>query len=139
MAEGIKIEVVSPENLVLSDDVASVTVPGADGYFTVMGDHAAMMTTLKAGFVTVKSGNGEARSFYVRGGFADVSNAGLTILAEEAKTGADFDRSEVDAAIVAAQEALSKAGDDHAKQEAQNTLDGWKNLLLEVDAGGVVH
>ena len=53
MAEGIKIEVVSPESLVLSDDVASVTVPGTDGYFTVMGDQAAMMTTLKAGFVTV--------------------------------------------------------------------------------------
>jgi len=139
MAEGIKIEVVSPENLVLSDDVASVTVPGTDGYFTVMGDHAAMMTTLKAGFVTVKAENGDVRSFYVRGGFADVSNAGLTILAEEAKTGEDFDRSEVDAAIVSAQDALSKASDDHAKQEAQNNLDGWKNLLLEVDAGGMVH
>lgn len=70
MAEGIKIEVVSPENLVLSDDVASVTVPGTDGYFTVMGDHAAMMTTLKAGFVTVTSEGGDVRSFYVRGGFA---------------------------------------------------------------------
>lgn len=139
MAEGIKIEVVSPENLVLSDDVASVTVPGTDGYFTVMGDHAAMMTTLKAGFVTVTSEGGDVRSFFVRGGFADVSNAGLTILAEEAKTGADFDRSEVDAAIVNAQDALAKASDDHAKQEAQNTLDGWKNLLLEVDAGGLVH
>ncbi|MCF4100026.1 F0F1 ATP synthase subunit epsilon [Maritalea mediterranea] len=139
MAEGIKIEVVSPENLVLSDDVASVTVPGTDGYFTVMGDHAAMMTTLKAGFVTVKAENGDVRSFYVRGGFADVSNSGLTILAEEAKTGEDFDRSEVDAAIVSAQKALEKAEDDHAKQEAQNNLDGWKNLLLEVDAGGMVH
>lgn len=139
MAEGIKIEVVSPENLVLSDDVASVTVPGTDGYFTVMGDHAAMMTTLKAGFVTVKAENGDVRSFYVRGGFADVSNAGLTILAEEAKTGADFDRSEIDAAIVTAQQALDKATDEQVKQEAQNTLDGWKNLLLEVEAGGLVH
>lgn len=136
MADGIKIEIVSPENLVLSEQASSVTVPGADGYFTVMGDHAALMTTLKAGFVTVTSGGAE-RTYYVQGGFADVSDAGLTILAEQAKTGADFDRSELDAAIVSAQEALSAATTDQAKQEAQTALDGWKNLLLEIDAVGL--
>lgn len=136
MADGIKIEIVSPENLVLSEQASSVTVPGADGYFTVMGDHAALMTTLKAGFVTVTSGGAE-RTYYVQGGFADVSDAGLTILAEQAKTGADFDRSELDAAIVKAQEALSVATTDQAKQEAQTALDGWKNLLLEIDAVGL--
>ncbi len=136
MADGIKIEIVSPENLVLSEQASSVTVPGADGYFTVMGDHAALMTTLKAGFVTVTSGGAE-RTYYVQGGFADVSDAGLTILAEQAKTGADFDRSELDAAIVKAQEALSAATTDQAKQDAQTALDGWKNLLLEIDAVGL--
>ena len=136
MADGIKIEIVSPENLVLSEQASSVTVPGADGYFTVMGDHAALMTTLKAGFVTVTSGGAE-RTYYVQGGFADVSDAGLTILAEQAKTGADFDRSELDAAIVSAQEALIGATTDQAKQEAQTALDGWKNLLLEIDAVGL--
>jgi len=136
MAEGIKIEIVSPENLVLSEQASSVTVPGADGYFTVMGDHAALMTTLKAGFVTVTSGGAE-RTYYVQGGFADVSDAGLTILAEQAKTGADFDRSELDAAIVSAQEALSAATTDQAKQEAQTALDGWKNLLLEIQVVGL--
>ncbi len=136
MADGIKIEIVSPENLVLSEQASSVTVPGADGYFTVMGDHAALMTTLKAGFVTVTSGGAE-RTYYVQGGFADVSDAGLTILAEQAKTGADFDRSELDAAIVSAQEALNGATTDQAKQEAQTALDGWKNLLLEIDVVGL--
>jgi len=136
MAEGIKIEIVSPENLVLSEQASSVTVPGADGYFTVMGDHAALMTTLKAGFVTVTSGGAE-RTYYVQGGFADVSDAGLTILAEQAKTGADFDRSELDAAIVSAQEALSAATTDQSKQDAQTALDGWKNLLLEIDVVGL--
>ncbi|GLQ16633.1 F0F1 ATP synthase subunit epsilon [Maritalea porphyrae] len=136
MADGIKIEIVSPENLVLSEQASSVTVPGADGYFTVMGDHAALMTTLKAGFVTVTSGGAE-RTYYVQGGFADVSDAGLTILAEQAKTGADFDRSELDAAIVKAQAALSAATTDQAKQDAQTALDGWKNLLLEIDAVGL--
>lgn len=136
MAEGIKIEIVSPENLVLSEQASSVTVPGADGYFTVMGDHAALMTTLKAGFVTVTSGGAE-RTYYVQGGFADVNDAGLTILAEQAKTGADFDKSELDAAIVSAQEALNAATTDQAKQDAQTALDGWKNLLMEIDVVGL--
>ena len=136
MADGIKIEIVSPENLVLSEQASSVTVPGADGYFTVMGDHAALMTTLKAGFVTVISGGAE-RTYYVQGGFADVSDAGLTILAEQAKTGAYFDRSELDASIVSAQEALTGATTDQAKQEAQTALDGWKNLRLEIEVVGL--
>lgn len=130
MADGIKIEIVSPEHLVLSEQANSVSVPGAEGYFTIMGDHAPLMTTLKPGFVTVTSSEG-ARTFYVRGGFADVSSEGLTILAEEAKTGADFDTSEIEAAITEAREELSAADDADARIHAQTTLDGWQNLLLE--------
>ena len=55
----------------------SVTVPGAEGYFTVLGDHAPLMTTLKPGFITVdRQRPAPATSFYVRGGFADVSPEG---------------------------------------------------------------
>jgi len=126
----IKIEIVSPENLVFSKSVASVTVPGAEGYFTVMGEHAPVMTTLKPGFISVESA-GETQTFYVQGGFADISPDGVTILAEEAKGSADFAVSEVEAAIVQAQAVLDKAEELADKDNAQNTLDGWKNLLLE--------
>lgn len=138
MADGIKIEIVSPEHLVLSEQASAVTVPGQEGYFTVMGDHAPLMTTLKPGFVTVTIAGGSAQTYYVRGGFADVSPEGLTILAEEAKTGADFDRSEIEAAITVAQQALSSAETPEATSMAQMTLDGWKNLLLEAASVGVV-
>jgi len=130
MADGIKIEIVSPERLVLSQQANAVCVPGQEGYFTVMGDHAPLMTTLKPGFVTVTLSDG-AQTYYVRGGFADVSQEGITILAEEAKTGTDFDRSEIDAAIALAQEELSGAETADEKTTAQMTLDGWNNLLLE--------
>ena len=130
MADGIKIEIVSPERLVLSQQASAVSVPGMEGYFTVMGDHAPLMTTLKPGFVTVTLSDG-AQTYYVRGGFADVSPEGITILAEEAKTGADFDRSEIEAAITIAREELGGAETPEAKSTAQMTLDGWSNLLLE--------
>ncbi|VAW21710.1 ATP synthase epsilon chain [hydrothermal vent metagenome] len=130
MAATITIEIVSPEHLVLSEEAQSVSVPGQEGYFTVMGEHAPLMTTLKPGFITVVAGSG-TRTYYVQGGFADISPDGVTILAEVAKTGEDFDRSEIDAAILAAQAELEKAEGLHERDLAQNMLDGWKNLLLD--------
>ena len=76
MADGVKLEIVSPERLVLSEMARSVTVPGAEGYFTVLGEHAPLMTTLKPGFITVTDEANVAHVFYVRGGFADVAPTG---------------------------------------------------------------
>ena len=66
-----------------------------------------------------------------KGEFADISPAGVTILAEQARAGADFDASEVEAAISAAQSELDNAVELVDKDLAQNELDGWKNLLME--------
>ena len=98
MAEGLKIEIVSPERLVLSETVTSVTVPGTEGYFTVMNDHAPFMTTLKPGFITVTKDSG-AEVYFVKGGFADVSPAGLTILAEQSVPFSEFDHGDLQAQI----------------------------------------
>ncbi|WP_332713761.1 F0F1 ATP synthase subunit epsilon [Pelagibacterium mangrovi] len=139
MAEGVKIEIVSPEVLVLSAEARSVTVPGAEGYLTVLGAHAPLMTVLKPGFVTVVDTSGANKSYFVGGGFADISDAGVTILAEEAKPASEFGRTEIEARIAQAQQALSAATEIEDKQVAQNALDGWKNLLLESAALGTVH
>ncbi|GGA35779.1 F0F1 ATP synthase subunit epsilon [Pelagibacterium lentulum] len=131
MAEGVKIDIVSPEYLVLSTHARSVIVPGAEGYLTVMGDHAPLMTVLKPGFVTVTETSGAVQRFFVAGGFADISNAGLTILAEESKPAAEFGRSDIEAKIAVAQQKLAAAEGLEAKSVAQQELDTWKNLLLE--------
>lgn len=140
MAQGVKVEIVSPEVLVLSTEARSVTVPGAEGYLTVMGDHAPLMTVLKPGFVTVTDTAGATASYFVAGGFADISDAGLTILAEDARPAAQFGRTEIEARIAAAQQALAAADSLEAKTVAQNDLDTWKNLLLETASlSGVAH
>ena len=131
MADGVKIEIVSPERLVVSEQARSVTVPGADGYFTVLGDHAPLMTTLKPGFITVNDLGNVAHVYYVRGGFADVSPEGLTILAEQARPVAEFDRSEIEAMIAAGMTELQAAKDAAAQDRLQNELDQWRNLLLD--------
>ncbi|MGN6488980.1 MAG: F0F1 ATP synthase subunit epsilon [Devosia sp.] len=138
MAEGVKLEIVSPERLLLSETVKSVTVPGTDGYFTVMGDHAPLMTTLKPGFVTVTNSADVAHVYYVRGGFADVSPEGLTLLAEEAEDIAQFDRAKIEALIAAgltAKEAASTADDE---MRIQAEIDAWRNLLLDASNAGAI-
>lgn len=133
----VRVEIVSPERLILSEDAGAVSVPGSEGYFTVMGDHAALLTTLKPGFVTVGEGS-EARRYYVEGGFADVSPSGVTILADSAKTAADFSPAEIEAALRKAEEALAAAEGIEDRDAAQYILDGWKNLMLEAaQTGGV--
>lgn len=131
MAEGTKLEIVSPERLVLSEAVRSVTVPGAEGYFTVLGDHAPLMTTLKPGFVVAIDDAGATHAIFVRGGFADVSPAGLTILADEARFAADFDRAGIEQLIAEKQAAIEAAATPEDRAVEVNELDTWKNLLLE--------
>ena len=135
MADGVKIEIVSPERLVISEQALSVTVPGAEGYFTVLGDHAPLMTTLKPGFITVTDTANVAHVFYVRGGFADIAPASLTILAEEARPVADFNRTEIEALIAAGMTALEAANTAEEQDRLQNEIDQWKNLLLDASVG----
>lgn len=130
MAEGLKIEIVSPERLVLSETVTSVTVPGTEGYFTVMNDHAPFMTTLKPGFITVSKDSG-AEVYFVKGGFADVSPAGLTILAEQSVPFSEFDHGDLQAQIKAAEEELSRAATPEDKSYAQEVVSALLNLTIE--------
>ncbi|MCQ8185798.1 ATP synthase F1 subunit epsilon [Parvularcula maris] len=74
---------VSPERELFSGEVDAVVVPGTEGLFEVRENHAPLMATLSPGMIEVHRG-GEVTRTFVRGGFADVSPAGLTVLAEKA-------------------------------------------------------
>ena len=83
MAGKLHFSLVSPERELFSGDVDQVDAPGAEGDFGVLAGHAPFMTTLKEGRVKVFN-DGKTLAFDVRGGFADVTPDGLTILAEQA-------------------------------------------------------
>lgn len=130
MADNIQLEIVSPERLVLSAQVSSVTVPGEEGYFTVMGSHAPMMTTLKSGFVTVGTGS-DAQIFFVKSGFSEVTPEGLTLLAEEARPISEFSKQEVEDGLKEAKAILTAATSADERTAAQVVVSGLENLLLE--------
>ena len=79
-------ELVTPERLVRSEEVFMVVVPGSEGDFGVLAGHAPYMSTLRNGDVAVyRTGFGDApERIAVEGGFAEVSERGLTVLAEKA-------------------------------------------------------
>ena len=78
-------ELVTPDRQVMSDDVYMVVVPGTEGESGIMAGHAPYMTTLKDGEVAVYRAAGSSpEKIAVTGGFAEVSERGLTVLAESA-------------------------------------------------------
>lgn len=78
-------ELVTPERLVRSDDVYMVVVPGTEGDFGVLAGHAPYMSTIRDGELAIYRAQGaEPERIAIRGGFAEVSDRGLTVLAEQA-------------------------------------------------------
>jgi F-type H+-transporting ATPase subunit epsilon len=79
-------ELVTPEKLVRSEDVYMVTVPGTEGDFGVLENHAPLVSTLRDGELLVFQTQGSVpATVRVEGGFAEVNERGLTILAERAE------------------------------------------------------
>ena len=115
-------ELVSPERLLFSGNVEAVVVPGAEGAFTVLRDHATFMSVLKPGIVEVDESQTKKQRLFVRGGFADVSAGGLTILAEQAIPVEDLNAAKLDAQIADAEEDLADATSDEGKRLAAEKL-----------------
>ena len=127
MAELLKFELVSPEKLLLSEEVEQVTVPGTEGDFTVFVQHAPVLSTMRPGVVDVKKQDGEERIF-VRGGFAEVNPKGLTILAEEAIPMEELDKERLARQIQNATEDVEDAADDEKRRVAKEALDHLQQL-----------
>jgi F-type H+-transporting ATPase subunit epsilon len=84
-------DLVSPEKLAFSGEVDQVDVPGVEGDFGVLAGHAPVVATIRPGILTVTSG-GTQQKIVVLGGLAEVSDKGLTVLADVATSMPDLDR-----------------------------------------------
>ncbi|TWG98969.1 F-type H+-transporting ATPase subunit epsilon [Mesorhizobium sp. J18] len=122
MAEAYKFELVSPERLLVSEDVEYVVIPGTEGEMTVMVNHAPVMTTIKPGVVTVKFMSGQEERYVVFGGFADILPDTCTLLAESAVRVADIDRADLARRIQEAREDVDDAKDDESRTKAEAFL-----------------
>jgi F-type H+-transporting ATPase subunit epsilon len=122
MAQPFQFELVSPERLLLSDKVLEVTVPGSEGEFGVLKDHSPFMATMRPGLLKVRTGEGKLVEYFVRGGFADVSTSGLTVLAEQAIPVSELKADVIAQQVQDAREDVADARDDEARTKAEAAL-----------------
>ncbi len=123
-----KFDLVSPERLLVSEDVEAVVIPGAEGEMTIMANHAPVMTTIKPGVVTVKPVSGKEERYVVFGGFADILPSGCTLLAESAVAVGNLDRADIARRIQEAKEDVSDAKDDASRSKAEQFLNQLTTL-----------
>jgi len=127
MADPFKFELVSPERLLVSADVEQVLVPGAEGDMTVFAKHAPVLTTLRPGLLDIGFPGGKNQRFFIRGGFAEVNPAGLTVLAETAIDLEELKAEQLAQTIKDAEEDVADLTDD-AKDRAQTKLDHLRQV-----------
>ena len=132
MADAFKFELVSPERLLVSEDVQEVVVPGQEGYFTVLSNHAPLMAGLQPGVVGVKNASGAEERYCVFGGFVDIMPDSCTLLAESAVNVKDINADDVAKRIQDAREDLDDAKGDEAVAKAQLYLDQLTTLQKAV-------
>ncbi len=136
MAEDVEFELVSPERLLLSEPVEMVVVPGSEGDFGVLRGHAPMISTVRAGVISIYRGGGVDRRIFVAGGFAEVTPERCTVLADEAVALEDADRAAAQTRIEEARDDLAHADTDAARATAQAALEIAESLLSAIDSAG---
>jgi len=132
MADKIHFDLVSPEQMLLSDDVDMVTLPGAEGYFGVLSGHAPVLSALRPGVIEVKGGETPDVRIFIRGGFAEVEAKKVVVLAEEAIPLEDFDLAALDSRIKDADEDLVAAKTEAERARVTEALDDLRQLRAVV-------
>lgn len=118
MAEKIKLEVVTPEKVVVSEDVQIVAAPGTLGEFGVLRGHTPFMTSLKTGTIRYTDASGAEHSVFISGGFAEALPTKVTVLAESAERRRDID---LERAMAALERAQKRMLEDRKKEDIDFT------------------
>jgi F-type H+-transporting ATPase subunit epsilon len=134
MPESFKLELVSPEKLILSEDVEMVVLPGGEGDFGVLCGHSPVISTLRPGTISVFEGGAVKLRIFVSAGFAEVNSEGCTVLAEEAENVEDLDRAAIEKMLADASDDLRSAEDARARQNAAGQVAVAEAKLGAIDS-----
>jgi F-type H+-transporting ATPase subunit epsilon len=124
-------DLVSPEKLAFSGEVDQVDVPGVEGDFGVLAGHAPVVAAIRPGILTVISGSNQQK-IIVLGGLAEMSDKGLTVLADVATSIQDLDQAKF-AEQIAAMEAKLAEKEGSALDRAIERLDHFRNIQNQLN------
>jgi F-type H+-transporting ATPase subunit epsilon len=125
-------DLVSPEKLTFSGEVDQVDVPGVEGDFGVLAGHAPVVAAIRPGILTVTSG-GTQQKIIVLGGLAEVSDKGLTVLADVATSVQDLDRAKFADTISEMETKLADKGGSELDREIER-LDHFKSIQHQLNS-----
>ncbi len=128
---------VTPQRLVVEDQVVALQIPGSEGYLGVLANHAPLITALRPGKLDVRDVRGAVRSYAVSGGFLEVSANRATVLADSAERADEIDRARAEASLRRAEERLRGSppgggpGDANGvdRERARRALERARNRL----------
>jgi F-type H+-transporting ATPase subunit epsilon len=126
-------DLVSPEKIAFSGDVEQVDVPGLEGDFGVLAGHSPLVASVRPGILTVTV-NGKQQKLIVLGGLAEVSDKGLTVLADVATSLEDLDRAAFAQQIAEMEERLKDEEPGNALDHAISNLDHYKTIQQQVSS-----
>lgn len=118
MAENIKLEVVTPDRSVVSEEAQIVMSPGSLGEFGVLSGHTPFLTSLKIGVVRYRDTAGKEHQVFINGGFAEALPNKVTVLAESAERRRDID---IERARTALERAKKRLEEEAKKEEIDFT------------------
>ncbi len=132
MAETFHFELVSPERMLVSADLAEAVIPGQEGDFAALANHSRVVAQVRPGILTTKTQNGDQRQYFLRSGFADVGPSETAVIAEFAVPLEDFSSAMLNEEIELAQTALEEARDDMGRYAASDRLERLQSLAPRI-------
>jgi len=133
MADTMQFDLVSPERSLASLQVSAAQIPGADGDMTVMPEHAPVITTLRPGVLRVEAPD-NTTEYVVTGGFAEITGASVSVLAEKVVPVSEMTRAHVDMMVEDARTAYAAIRENHNGQHS--LVDDAAKLLADMEALG---
>ncbi|EAQ37491.1 H+-transporting two-sector ATPase, delta/epsilon subunit [Nitrobacter sp. Nb-311A] len=125
-------DLVSPEKLAFSGEVDQVDIPGVEGDFGVLAGHAPVVATIRPGILTVTAAGGTRQKIIVLGGLAEVSEKGLTVLADVATSIEELDRAQF-TDMIAGMEAQLTEKEGSELDKAIERLDHFKSIQSQLN------
>tara|TARA_B100001029_G_scaffold139999_1_gene119318 strand:- start:228 stop:620 length:393 start_codon:yes stop_codon:yes gene_type:complete len=107
MSENFKVEIISPDRLILKSEAIEVTIPSYEGQMGILADHVPLITFLRPGLITIKENNGK-KIYFIEDGTVEFSNNILLILTSTAKNLKNLDKNSIDTIIKESEEKIIK-------------------------------
>lgn len=129
MADNLNVEIVSPAGRVFRGDAKGLIAPGVEGSFEVLKDHAPLIAAFEVGKLTIRGLTGDSIEFATGGGFVEVLNNHVTVLAESAEPLDQIDVDRAKDAEARALERLAASATEEEKEKAAAALERARNRL----------